>query len=37
MGTEMFAQVGREQQVVILVPIPSVFTNRAGGIILHPA
>ena len=33
----MFAQVGREQQVVILVPIPSVFASRTGGIILHPA
>ena len=35
MGTEMSAQVGRKQQVVILVP--SVFASRMGGIILHPA
>ena len=31
----MSAQVGRKQQVVILVP--SVFASRMGGIILHPA
>ena len=33
----MPAQIGREQQVVILVLIPSVFASRMGGIILHPA
>ena len=33
----MPAQVGRKQQVVILVSIPSVFASRMGGIILQPA
>ena len=36
MGTEMSAQVGRKQQVVILVPIPSVLAHRVVGVILHP-
>ena len=33
----MPAQIGRKQQVVILVPISSIFASRTGGIILHPA
>ena len=32
----MSAQVGREQQVAILVSMPSIFTHRLAGIFLNP-